>query len=375
MIKTFDSVFSIDKQAWNSCVPDNHPFLKYEFYEALELSKCIGKAIGWYPQFLCLFKENQLVAILPTYIKTHSYGEFIFDWSWAQAYERHGLDYYPKLLSALPHTPVSAVKIISNMNITIHDFSKEIAVIEQKHRTSSSHFLFTNDTEAQALESHKYVQRHSIQFHWYNKHYTCFDDFLCTLRKNKRKNVKKERQSIIDTGLEIIEKTGTDLTNHDADYLTDVYYTTISKKWSQAYLNREFFTNWLKLQADQIILIMAYRESKPIAAAIHLKSDTRLFGRYWGCTEEVPFLHFELCYYRAMEIAIREKLEVVEAGAQGEQKLLRGFEPVTILSHHRINHPDFALAINKFIAIESKQLLEVKKDYEKLLPFKRTSDQ
>ncbi len=375
MIKTFDSILSIDKQAWNSCVPDNHPFLKYEFYEALERSKCIGKTVGWYPQFLCLFKENKLIAILPTYIKTHSYGEFIFDWAWAQAYERHGLDYYPKLLSALPHTPVSAAKVISQQGISIQDFTSELELIGQKFRTSSSHFLFTTKDEANDLEKLNFTQRHSLQFHWHNKNYQSFDEFLSGLRKNKRKNIKKERQFIADSNIEIKEKTGEQLSESDANYLADVYFTTITKKWSQAYLNREFFTHWLKLQANQIILLMAYRDSKPIAAAIHLKSDSRLFGRYWGCTEEVQFLHFELCYYRAMEIAIREKLEVVEAGAQGEQKLLRGFEPITILSHHKINQPDFAMAINKFIKQEAEQLGEVKKEYEKLLPFKRTSDQ
>lgn len=371
MIKIETSIYQFEAAAWNACVPDNHPFLKHEFFQALEISKCIGKEAGWIPFYIAQFEDKILVAILPVYLKNHSYGEFIFDWAWAQAYEKYNLPYYPKLTMAVPHSPVSAPKFISKAKVNIAPFISEIDKLIEEHHCSSSHFLFTSHEESNELEKYNYTCRHSIQFHWQNRGYKSFDDFLATLRKDKRKNIKKEREKLNSSGLVIIEKSGEMLSQEDADYLTDIYFKTIEKKWSQAYLNRIFFRKWIELQKDQTLLIMAYQDEKPIGAAIHLFSETTLFGRYWGCSQEVPYLHFELCYYRAMEYAIKHNLKVVEAGAQGEQKLVRGFEPTLILSNHKILHTGFSRAINAFILNEREHIQKLKEEYNLALPFKR----
>lgn len=378
MIDIKHSIFDFNPQEWNACVPDNHPFLKFEFYQALEESKCVGAEIGWIPFYLSFSQNGGIDAILPIYLKNHSYGEFIFDWSWAQAYERYGLNYYPKLTSALPHTPVSAPKLITRKDISISTFIECIAEISNEYKCSSTHLLFTSKKETEELQAcPNYLHRHSIQYHFQNKNFDCFEDFLSTLRKDKRKNFKKERKAILEnTSITINQKQGNEINIKDAHFMHTVYMTTIQKKWSQAYLNKNFFERWFDLQKDQMLYIEAVAHNEPIAAAIHLMSDTKLFGRYWGCTQEVPYLHFELCYYQAIEFAIKNKLAIVEAGAQGEQKLVRGFEPVIIDSFHKIENESFATAISAFLIKEKSQLNELKFDLEeKMLPFKRSNDQ
>lgn len=363
-MKIAHSISEFTKAAWNDFVPENHPFLKYEFYQALEESKCIGAESGWLPFYL---KSDD--AILPIYLKSHSYGEFIFDWSWAQAYERVGLQYYPKLTAALPHTPVSAPKVISRSNPSIIPFLEAIENLSKSYQCSSTHLLFTSKQEASELEASNYARRLSFQYHWQNNNYQSFADFLNDLRKDKRKNIKKERAAVKD--IEIQCKTANDITRDDALFMSKLYFQTIEKKWSQAYLNQEFFLRWFGLLKEQMLFVVALKSKTPIAAAIHLKSDTRLFGRYWGCLEEVPYLHFELCYYQAMEYAIEHKLQVVEAGAQGEQKLLRGFRPTIITSHHKIEHSGFKNAIHQFLLEEAKQINHALPQLDALLPFKR----
>jgi len=378
MIDIKHSIFDFNPHQWNACVPDNHPFLKFEFYQALEESKCIGPEIGWIPFYIHYSIDGVIKAILPIFLKSHSYGEFIFDWAWAQAYEKYGLDYYPKLLAALPHTPVSAPKMITKENLSIDIFLESIKELSRDYKCSSTHLLFTSNKETKDLNHHsKYFHRHSLQYHFQNKNYKTFDDFLAMLRKDKRKNFKKERRAIFEnTSIQINEKTGNQIKTEDAKFMSNVYLMTIQKKWSQAYLNEVFFERWFELQKEQMLYIEATINNKPIAAAIHLKSDSKLFGRYWGCTEEVPYLHFELCYYRAIEFAIKNNLSIVEAGAQGEQKLVRGFEPVLIDSFHKIENENFETAINAFLIKEKKQLSEIKNDLEeKMLPFKRSNDQ
>lgn len=378
MIEIKHSIFDFEPSYWNACVPENHPFLKYEFHQALEESKCVGAEIGWIPFYLTYSQNGIIEAILPIYLKNHSYGEFIFDWSWAQAYERYGLNYYPKLTSALPHTPVSAPKVISTKHTSILVFLEVLTELSKEYNCSSTHFLFTSKEESKDLLTYpKYLSRHSIQYHFQNKGFNCFEDFLTTLRKDKRKNFKKERKAVQEnTSIRIEEKNGSEISIKDARFMHTVYLTTIQKKWSQAYLNQLFFERWFDLQKDQMLYLEASTNDTAIAAAIHLKSDTKLFGRYWGCIEEVPYLHFELCYYRAIEYAIKNKLSIVEAGAQGEQKLVRGFEPVMIDSFHKIENESFATAISTFLIKEKIQLSEIKTDLEeKMLPFKRSNDQ
>lgn len=377
MIDIKDTIFDFDQLSWNACVPENHPFLKFEFYQALEESKCLGAKVGWIPYYLSYSVDGIIKAILPIYLKSHSYGEFIFDWSWAQAYERYGLSYYPKITAALPHTPVSAPKVITKDNITIDIFLDAIKQISKDHRCSSTHLLFTSKDETAILQTQKeYLQRASLQYHFENNNYKHFDDYLLDLRKNKRKNFKKERETIAASSIVIKKKTGQEITLQDAKFMSKVYLSTIEKKWSQAYLNPLFFERWFELQHDQMLYLEASLDDSPVAAAIHLFSHRTLFGRYWGCLQEIPYLHFELCYYLAIEYAIEHQLKTVEAGAQGEQKLLRGFKPVVIDSFHLIENPSFKTAIQSFLKQESEQIHQYKTQVEKqLLPFKRANDQ
>ncbi len=374
MIDIKHSIFDFNPKQWNECVPDNHPFLKFEFYQALEESKCLGPDIGWIPFYLNYTIDGVTKAILPIYLKKHSYGEFIFDWSWAQAYEKYGLNYYPKLTAALPHTPVSAPKMITNENLSIDIFLQTIKDLSKDYKCSSTHLLFTSKKETESLkENQDFYQRASIQYHFNNPGYLDFNDFLQDLRKNKRKNFKKERESISSTNLQILEKKGSEIKVEDARFMSKVYLSTIEKKWSQAYLNQTFFERWFELQKDQMLYLEARLGNRPVAAAIHLFSNQTLFGRYWGSLEEIPYLHFELCYYLAIEFAIKHKFKTVEAGAQGEQKLLRGFKPVIIDSFHKIENPSFRDAIKSFLENESEQIHLYKKQIEeRLLPFKRT---
>ncbi len=355
------SIFDCDKTQWNACVPDNHPFLRYEFYQALEESECLGAKSGWLPFYLC--GDG---VILPIYLKNHSYGEYIFDWAWAQAYEKSGVPYYPKLTAALPHTPVSAPKFITRRpSIDVSPFMRAITEFGTQYKCSSTHFLFSDHLD---LKKYGYLSRHSLQYHWHNHDFDSFDDFLGTLRKDKRKAFKKERKSI---DLEIVEKRGDQITAAEAELMADLYFSTIEKKWSHAYLNRVFFQRWFELQKSQMVMFLAYEDQKPLAAALHLLSDTRLFGRYWGSFKDVPFLHFELCYYRAIDFAIKQRLQIVEAGAQGEHKLLRGFVPTIISSLHQIEHPGFRTAIAEFLQQEKDHLHNLMPQLNQLLPFKR----
>lgn len=367
MIEIKHSIFDFDRSWWNQLVPNNHPFLKYEFFQALEESQCIGASAGWLPFYLY---NND--AVLPVYLKSHSYGEFIFDWSWAQAYEQVGLSYYPKITAAIPHTPVSAPKFITKAKIDYSEFFDELKKLGKQYQSSSSHFLFTTKNEASQLEQAQYLRRHSVQYHWHNQNFECFDDFLATLRKDKRKAFKKERQSIQKSDLDIIEKTGTEISASDAELMAQLYFNTIDKKWSQAYLNQSFFQRWFELLKDQMVLFQAKRNDQIIAAAIHLRSDDTLYGRYWGSLEDIPYLHFELCYYRAIDYAITHKMPYVEAGAQGEHKLMRGFYPTIITSHHDIAHPGFKTAIADFLQRERTAIDQAMPQFEALLPYKRS---
>lgn len=365
MIQTKRSIFDFTKEHWNSYVPKNHPFLRYEFYQALEESQCIGEKSGWIPYFL--YNDE---AILPLYLKSHSYGEYIFDWSWAQAYERVGLDYYPKLTAALPHSPVSGAKFISTKEFAIAPFLEKISELTQELGVSSTHFLFTEEDESRKLLSSGFKERHSIQYHWHNQDYRDFDHWLSVLKKNKRKNFKKERALIKEQGITIKIKEGNEIDVVDAQFMAKLYFTTVEKKWSNAYLNQEFFLRWFELLKSQMLFITASIDDGPIAAAIHLKSDDTLYGRYWGSLIDIPGLHFELCYYQAIEYGIAHKFNRIEAGAQGEHKLLRGFRPTIIKSFHKIEHPNFADAIAQFLLQEKTQIDLALVEMNKYLPYK-----
>ena len=369
-----DSLKKIKNIDWNACVDSDHPFIQYEFLFALEKSESACSQTGWKPYHYIEYKNDEIIALCPLYLKSHSYGEYIFDHAWADAYHRHGLNYYPKLQSAIPFTPVTGERIFVNKKIkNKKDKIKEIInnIINEAKRlnVSSAHFNFIknpNDWDA----NEPIMIREGIQFHWKNNDYKSFDDFLSTLSSRKRKQIKKERQCLQNNNLEVKLLTGDKLKKEDFDFFYECYLDTTSRKWGSTYLKKEFFMNILSTFKDKILLMIAVQDNIKIASALNFLSETHLYGRLWGSKFEVPYLHFELCYYQAIDYAIANKIKHVEAGAQGEHKLSRGYLPQKTWSAHWIKEKDFSEAINKFLNEEAKMISHHKEDLEALGPYK-----
>jgi predicted N-acyltransferase len=342
----------------------NHPFANTSFLELLEQTGCVGDQTGWIPHH---FKTTD--ATLPTYAKFHSHGEYIFDWNWANFYEQNELDYYPKLMHCIPFTPVNAPKIIGNKD----DFQKlahESFDFYKKHNLNSEHYLFINADEQQVLEELGFTTKLTHQYHFSNE-YESFDDFLGKLKKNKRKNIKKERRSITESDLEIKHYTRENFNQDILDNFFHFYISTIAKKYSYAYLNQKFFTG---LKDHNFLIISAEKENTPIAMALFFYDDKTLYGRNWGIgprhESAYPFLHFELCYYQGIDFCIKNKLKTFEAGAQGEHKLTRGFRPVVIKSAHHIKIPQCYEIIKKDIQRQNAETQDLIPKLTEYLPFK-----
>ena len=355
---SFSNFSESDLEKWRSWNKDDNPFGQPEFFQSLEESKLLTAQTGWTPLYFCAYQRNELKALTLGFIKSHSYGEYIFDWQWANAYQHYGEEYYPKLTFTSPFSPVSSPKLYGDLDIFEKYLLPSIVQVGHKHDFSSIHFLFTNKEENEVLEHHHFKKRFSLQYHWNNHDYKTFDDYLADLSKNRRKTIKRERREIEESNLTIKEIKGNDIKMEELEFFYQCYLNTIDKKYSYAYLNFEFFANFYRKKPEVFTLLMTYDENEqPIASALFLKSSTTLFGRYWGSIKDVPFLHFELCLYRGIDIAIRDGLNLFEAGAQGEHKYLRGFAPTLIKSAHFIKNPSFRRAINEFIDQEKKQVM------------------
>ena len=370
-----DSLKKIKKEDWNSCVNNDHPFIQYEFLFALEQSESACTQTGWKPYHYTEYNNNsEIIAVCPLYIKNHSYGEYIFDHAWADAYHRHGLNYYPKLQSAIPFTPVTGDRIfiskkIKNKKDKIKEIINNIINEAKKLNLSSAHFNFIKDpNEWNANEP--IMIREGIQFHWENKNYRSFDDFLSTLSSRKRKQIKKERQCLKNNKLHVKLLTGEELSEEDFNFFYECYLDTTGRKWGSTYLKKEFFINIFSNFKDKILLMIAYQDNTKIASALNFLSKTHLYGRLWGSKFEIPYLHFELCYYQAIDYAIAKNIKYVEAGAQGEHKLSRGYLPQKTWSAHWIKEKNFSTAINKFLNEETKMINHHKEDLEALGPYK-----
>ncbi len=367
-INIWDSISSFNQDLidqWKSFINDANPFIHPHFFKILEDSKCIGKEAGWNPLYFVAQAEGKLVSLVVAFVKTHSYGEYIFDWQWANTYEHYSIPYYPKLTVAIPHSPVSAPKFIGDQEIIKNSIMPVIAQFSKQYQMSGTHFLFTNESENKILSELNYKIRDSLQYHWHNQQYEAFEDYLESLKKNRRKTIKRERRAIRETGIRIEKLSGTKVCSRDIDFFYKCYEDTIDKKYSMGYLNHQFFNDLFAHFPDQTTLVMAFEEDTPIAASLFLSSENTLYGRYWGCTKEIEFLHFELCLYQGIELAIEKKLTVFEAGAQGEHKRMRGFTPVLTKSAHYLEHPEFRRAINHFIDEESNQLNEIREELDK----------
>ena len=364
-----------DLAAWRALEPPDFPFFDYEFLRALERSGSIGGASGWSPVYLvCKDDSGGVLGALPLYLKTHSYGEYIFDWEWAHAYRQHELPYYPKLVAAVPFTPATGPKLLVRPDADRAAVTRALLDAAQRlgeeRRVSSSHALFLPEEELDEFVEHGFAVRHSVQFHWRNRGYGEFSDYLDAMMSKRRRQVARERRQL--EGVEIERLTGSELSPEHAATMYRFYLSTSDRKWGSPYLTGAFFSEVFRTMGDRILLVLARDRGtgRPIAGALNFFKGRTLYGRYWGSTEERRNLHFELCYYQAIEFAIERRLALFEAGAQGEHKLARGFLPSLTYSAHAIRHPDFRRAIEDYITMEKKILAEDMADYAQHDPYK-----
>lgn len=364
---------------WNALVPStsgktDNPFLDYAFFAALEDSGCATGRSGWQPQHILLDDgHGKPLGLMPLFLKSHSMGEYVFDHGWADALERAGGSYYPKLQCSVPFTPVTAPKLL----VPSGDPAIKAALLSAaqqlagQRNASSVHATFVPQAEADQVESAGWLKRFDTQFHWHNDGFGSFEDFLETLSSRKRKTIRRERRDALVDGLTVKWLSGADLREEHWDAFYDFYEDTGARKWGRPYLNREFFSRLNQGMADRIVLMLAYDGPTPIAGAINFVGADRIYGRNWGSTRDVPFLHFELCYYQAIDYAIAHKLAVVEAGAQGDHKLARGYEPATTYSVHWLAHPGLRDAVADYLVRERASVEQNQELLEQFTPFRK----
>lgn len=380
-VRLASSAAEIGAEAWNACAnpeddPSPHPFNRFEFFHAVESSGSAAARTGWQPVHLVVESGRRVDAILPTYLKSHSQGEYVFDHSWADALERAGGDYYPKLQASVPFTPVTGRRFLIRKGADRAASRKMLlaggAAAVRELAASSLHITFLTKEEWDAAGATGFLQRTDQQFHWHNECYGCFDEFLAALSSSKRKNLRKERASVRDDGIEFDWVSGSDLKESHWDRFFEFYMDTGGRKWGRPYLTRNFFSRIGDTMADQVVLIMARRGRRYIAGALNFVGSGMLYGRNWGATEYVPFLHFETCYYQAIDYAIAHKLKTVEAGAQGAHKLLRGYLPTPTYSAHYIAHPGLRRAVADYLSRERMAVAEHIEELAERAPFRKT---
>lgn len=368
-IEIQDSYTQLDAAQWDALV-SNMPLLSHAFLSAMEDSGSIGKGTGWQPYPLLVRVGDTLIGAMPLFLKTHSYGEYVFDWAWADAYERNGMQYYPKLLSAIPFTPITSQRLITSTPEIQALMIDALEETMRKYRLSSAHILFPDDSSAFALELAGWMQRQGVQFRWQNEDFASFDDFLMTLSHDKRKKIRQERKKIVASGVQCRAIKGADITQEQWNFFYQCYANTYREHHSTPYLTPRFFKQIGRTMPENILLILAYINDEPIASALNIYHDTTLYGRYWGALQYVPGLHFELCYYQAQEFCIANKIQYFEGGAQGEHKLARGFKPRPTCSFHKMTHPDFERAIRDFVEREAQGVVAYTHELEERAPFK-----
>ena len=379
-IRFIDSIHKIDAKHWNQLCPPDYPFVRHEFLAVLEDSGCTSAATGWQAHHLLVFIDEQLLAAMPGYIKTHSYGEYVFDWAWADAYRRYGFDYYPKWINAIPFTPCVGPRLLCKTDLptsrVIDAVVQALTAESSRNNFSSWHCLFPNTELSAQLYERNIQQRLGCQFHWFNRGYQHFDDFLAQMNSRKRKNILKERRHVSEQGFHFLHKTGAQITAVDWDTFYRLYRNTYLKRSGhQGYLSAQFFQTLGSSMSEDLLMICAEKNDTPetetIAAALFLRDKNTLYGRYWGCMEEYQLLHFETCYYQGIDYAIANQIQRFDGGAQGEHKIARGFEPVLTYSNHWISSPNFRPAIEQFIAQEADSIRAYAHEARASLPFKQ----
>ncbi|WP_425475973.1 GNAT family N-acetyltransferase [Mesorhizobium yinganensis] len=388
-IRIAGSMDDFSRQEWESLTGTTrectgasgyNPFLSFDFLRSLEESGCAIARTGWQASHLRLEDENgNLLGAVPAYLKSHSQGEYVFDQGWADAFERAGGDYYPKLQASIPFTPATGPRLLVrrdlDADVTKATLAAGLRAVTDKLNVSSAHVTFANDEDMHALAGAGYLRRTDQQFHFFNDNYLNYDDFLGTLASRKRKALKKERREALAAGLSIDWLTGSDLTEKAWDDFFAFYMDTGGRKWGRPYLNRRFFSLIGERMGKDVLLVMAKRAGRYVAGAINFIGSDTLYGRNWGCIEDHPFLHFEVCYHQAIDFAIERKLRVVEAGAQGEHKLARGYRPVTTQSAHYIAHPGLRNAVDDYLRRERQEVARTTEYFEHHTPFRRENQE
>ncbi|MEI7969636.1 MAG: GNAT family N-acetyltransferase [Betaproteobacteria bacterium] len=368
-LEVVDSLSRITTGAWDR-LAGGHPLLSHAFLHALHESGAASEATGWAPRYLLLQRDGQLRAALPLYVKDHSYGEYVFDWAWADAWQRAGRAYYPKLLSAIPFTPVTGPRLLGDDPADRRALLRGALQFAGEAGLSSFHCLFPGETQASEMAAEGLMLRRTVQFHWTNEGYGSFDDFLATMNHEKRKKVKQERRRVREAGVEFEWRVGTDIRDEDWQFFARCYDDTYRRHHSTPYLNLDFFRRLAASMPRNLLLAIGWRDGQRLCASFHIFSPDALYGRYWGTTDYVPGLHFEACYHQAIEFCIAQGIRRFEGGAQGEHKLARGLLPVTTWSAHWVADPQFDRAVRQFVERESRGVAAYVNELAEHAPYK-----
>ena len=361
---------------WNRVSGSGQPFLRHEFLAALERHGCVGEAFGWLPRHVVAYDEDgQLVGAVPLYLKDNSYGEFVFDWAWADAWHRAGLAYYPKLVAAVPYTPVTGPRLLvrpgADRDAVVQTLIKQALTVAEQAGASSLHWLFTASGDTERLVQHGFMRRTSCHFHWHNEGYSSFEAYLSRLSSRKRKKIRRERRHVQEAGISMQVLHGTEVTAEQWQLMHYFYRSTFEQKSGVPTLSLEFFREISRTMGEQLVLVFAHHAGKVVAGAIMLRGDHALYGRHWGCLAEFNSLHFETCYYQGIDYCIEHGLDLFEPGAQGEHKISRGFLPTYTWSAHWIADEQFRVAIQRYLADEHDMMVAYHDELQCRSPFRQ----
>ncbi len=384
-VRALAGLKEIGAAAWDACATSaetlaggdetHNPFVSHAFLSVLEDSACVSRKTGWLPLHISLERDGDRLGVVPCYLKSHSQGEYVFDHGWADAYERAGGAYYPKLQASVPFSPVTGPRFLiapgADPDVATAGLIAGLRALRDQAGASSIHVTFMQEAEWERAGAAGFLKRTDQQFHWLNAGYASFDGFLEALASRKRKSIRRERRDALSQGITVERLTGSEITEAHWDAFFAFYTDTGARKWGRPYLNRRFFSLLSERMAERVLLIMARRGGRYIAGAINLVGDVALYGRNWGCIEDHPFLHFEVCYYQAIDFAIARGLKRVEAGAQGEHKLARGYRPVLMRSAHDIADPGLRKAVADYLRRERAHVNALVGEFDSLTPFKR----
>lgn len=371
-----NTIADVGAEAWNKAAGCDYPFTRYEFLHALESSGAVAKDKGWQAHHLVIYRDAQLIGVMPLYIKSHSYGEYVFDWSWADAYQRHGRLYYPKLLSAIPFTPATGPRLClvdeGDRGELMTELASKLPAHAKDIGASSLHILFSRAEMATIWAQEGLLQRIGPQYHWYDRNYGDFEGFLAAFSSRKRKSLRKERRVVAEQGLTLKVLSGAEVSAAQWQFFFNCYQLTYAKRSGHGgYLPEAFFTELAATMPENLVMVLASHGDEPVAAALNFRDKHTLYGRYWGCIREYEFLHFEACYYQGIEYCLREGLRHFDPGAQGEHKIQRGFTPILTYSNHWLADTDFSQAVQRFLEEEHLHIGHYLREASEMLPFKK----